>query len=113
MDNFKEEIREIAETPSVEMCKQNLLKAIDLFVKETDRMIDGEKGNLIKELYEAYWNDVVSHLDNEDDYKLENLKNKSLDELEELYNKYIEIVEGIATFNRLQNEEGWEHVWED
>jgi len=51
-----------------------------------------------------YLHDVVKAMDdmcNEEDYDPKNLKTKSLEELEELYQDYIEYKEGMATYNEL------------
>jgi hypothetical protein len=64
-------------------------------------------------LVDAYCLDDTGLIENDTRYKPENLKSKTLQELEDLYDEYASAVEGLDIFNRLQYEEGWENVWDD
>jgi len=58
----------------------------------------------------------MDDMDNEEDYDPKNLKTKSLEELDELYNDFLSYKEGIWTFNHLVYDkrgnvnDGWDHL---
>lgn len=69
--------------------------------------------NLYEELKEAYFDGETEAIDNMGSFHPDCLKELPLEKLELMLDRIQDHRDAIHTFNSLQNEVGWEHVWED
>ncbi|MCA1021624.1 hypothetical protein [Halobacillus litoralis] len=105
--NIEKEL--IAEYKKVGQCKTNLA-------------MGGQGLTLEKNTWMSYFRSLqfqhqVSKqtliMPNHEDYHPDNLRNLTLDEIEELYEDLTAGKDGVRTFNQLLREDGWEHCWDD
>gem|GEM_PF-5856703 len=107
---FELEIKLISEYKKVGQCKTNLTTG-----GEGCRFEEGSWNDLFRKLQYAYCVRKTTRVmgEDEEDCNPKNLKNATLEELEILYEDYLNALEGQWTYNSIVNDEGWEHVFDD
>jgi hypothetical protein len=103
---FALEIELIEKYKSIDQCKTNLTLG-----GEGCRFEEGSWNDLFRKLQYIYCvRNRASIMSNVEDYNPKNLKNKTLEELEELWDDYESARDGLATYRFLfeEGEVGWE-----